>query len=216
MGPRHGAWSPFHSIRDGIILMQGHNMIHASNRRMKRVKKSLIGLCLMLAPLAQADWDTRQNTQYSEYVNVLSQSCFIDSAGSVTGRDNPQSTSNRVGVVDLRRTTGSTSSPISVSSLTATYVIDSTTPIRGLLVQAVPKSATQFDPIFGGYALVSISQYGGSLLGVRQSGIYVRPDRPLFLDNIYWYNTAGLSVTLWMESSSQTNTGFNMVVTVIR
>ena len=121
-------------------------------------------------------------------------------------RDTPTAGSKgdalRTSSVDLRRTTGdsTTSWALTAFNETNTKIIDSSTPIRGLIITVTCITTSQYDEGITGYGMVGISVYGKTAANLRQGFIPVKVNKPLILNDIFWYNTTGSSVSIFTES----------------
>ena len=122
-------------------------------------------------------------------------------------RDTPTAGSKgatlRTSSVDARRTTGDTTTSFTPSAFneTATRIIDSSTPIRGIVIWATATTVTQFSESTIGYGYVGISVYGKTAANLRQGYLPVKPGVPLVINDIFWYNTTGSSVSVFVEST---------------
>lgn len=122
-------------------------------------------------------------------------------------RDTPTAGSkgvaHRTSSVDMRRTTGDTTTSFTPSAFneTATRIIDSSTPIRGIILWATATTVTQFSESTIGYGYVGISVYGKTAANLRQGYLPVKPGVPLVINDIFWYNTTGSSVSVFVEST---------------
>ena len=121
----------------------------------------------------------------------------------------------RTGVTDLRLTTGDTTTGFTLGAAdrTATLVIDSSTPIKKVIVWCIPTTVTQFSESVAGWGSIGFSIYGKTAANLRQGYMPVKPFVPLVIEGIQWYNTTGTSVSMFAES---TIAGLAFSVQVIR
>lgn len=111
----------------------------------------------------------------------------------------------RTSVTDMRRTTGDSTTSFTITAFneTATRIIDTdASPVRGLMIFARSATSTQLQDSTVGYGVIGISVFGKTAANLRQGFLSVRPGEPIILNDLFWYNTPGDSVSIFVESSS--------------
>jgi len=137
--------------------------------------------------------------------NAASATPLVDTDVNLN-RDTPTAGSKgdalRMTAVNLNRVTGdsTTSWALTAYNETNTKVIDSSTPIRGLIIRVTSVTTSQFDENVAGYAMVGVSVFGKTAANLRQGFFPVKPGKDLVLNDIMWYNTTGSSVSVFTES----------------